>query len=75
MEANYGWNRNSQEYIGFSGVNRIQSDINQVTADFVARTPTFGHFRPYVLGGGGALIFDPVQRFVALTEVAGARGY
>jgi Outer membrane protein beta-barrel domain len=73
VEANYGWNRNSQEYFTVGGFNRIQSDVNQVTADFVARTPTFGHFRPYVLAGGGAFIYDPVQRFVGLTDASGAR--
>jgi hypothetical protein len=74
VEANYGWNRNSQEYFALGvGENRIQSDVNQVTADFVARTPTFGHFRPYVLGGGGALIYDPVTRFVPLAGINGQR--
>lgn len=70
VEANYGWNRNSQEYFTPTvALNRIQTDIHQVTADFVARTPTFGHFRPYVLGGGG-LIFNPVERNVAFTTGA-----
>ena len=74
VEANYGWNRNSQQYfaLGF-GENRIRSNINQVTADFVARTPTFKHLRPYVLGGGGALIFNPVERNVALSNASGVR--
>src|SRR5215467_4157773 len=54
-EANYGWNRNSQIYFGLGfGENRVQSNVNQWTADFVVRTPTWRHFRPYVLGGGGA---------------------
>lgn len=73
VEANYGWNRNSQEYFtlrpGFGAVgDRIQANIHQVTADFVYRIPTVKHLRPYVLGGGGALIFNPVERNVAFTS-------
>lgn len=69
LELNYGWNRNSQEYFT-SGVlaDRIQSNIHQATADFVAKFPTFRHFRPYVLAGGGALIFDPTQPALAATS-------
>jgi opacity protein-like surface antigen len=60
LELNYGWNRNSQEYfVAGLPLARIQTDIHQATADFVARFPTTRHFRPYLLGGGGALIFDP----------------
>lgn len=69
VELNYGWNRNSQEYFSAGALtDRIQSNIHQVTADFVAKLPTARHFRPYVLAGGGALIFDPTQRLLPLTS-------
>jgi len=73
-EANYGWNRNSQIYFGLGfGENRVQSNVNQWTADFVVRTPTWRHFRPYVLGGGGAFVFRPTSSFVALSDAQGVR--
>lgn len=77
-EVNYGFTRNSQQFFipGFSIsgsnsanailANQIQTDVHQLTADFVARVPTHGRIRPYVLAGGGALIFDPVHRTVPL---------
>jgi len=74
VEANYGWNRNSQVYfaLGF-GENRVQSNVNQWTADFVAHTPTWRHLRPYVLGGGGAFVFRPTHSFLALSDAQGVR--
>jgi len=72
-EFNYGLGRNSQEYFTSSSSNmtalptaidRIQTNVHAATLDFVARIPTAGRVRPYVLAGGGALIFDPVHRNV-----------
>jgi len=69
VEVNYGWNRNSQEYFALGlPLSRIQSNIHQATADYVVKFPTAGHFRPYLLGGGGALIFDPTSRDIPLTS-------
>ena len=60
VEVNYGWNRNSQEYfVAGLPLARVQTNIQQATADFVAKFPTYHQMRPYLLGGGGALIFDP----------------
>jgi outer membrane immunogenic protein len=72
LEMNYGWNRNSQEFFTASGAptDRIQSNIHQLTADFVGKIPTRGRFRPYVLAGGGTLIFDPVRRSLPLTSAS-----
>src|ERR1700681_3224368 len=57
-EANYGWDRNSQKYFSTGGFSRVQSDVHTVTADAVIRLPFgFSRFNPYVLGGGGSLIF------------------
>jgi outer membrane immunogenic protein len=57
-EANYGYDRNTQTYFGGSFA-RVQSNIHQVTGSAVVKLPTFAKLQPYVLGGGGALIFDP----------------
>ena len=59
-EANYGWGRDTQKYFSTGGFSRIQSDVHTATADAVIRLPfVFSRFNPYVLGGGGSLIFHP----------------
>lgn len=59
-EANYGWNHDSQKYFSTSGFSRIQSDVHTATADAVVNLPfPNSRFSPYVLGGGGSLVFHP----------------
>jgi outer membrane immunogenic protein len=57
-EANYGYDRNTQSYFGGTAA-RVQSNIHQVTGSAIVKLPTFAKLQPYVLGGGGTLIFDP----------------
>ena len=57
----YGFNRDTQQF-GYSGVTfRMQSNNHQATAGLVEALPSFGkaRFSPYVLAGGGALVFSP----------------
>jgi opacity protein-like surface antigen len=59
-EANYGWDRDSQKFSSAGGFSRIQSDVHTATADAVVNLPfPIGKFHPYVLGGGGSLVFHP----------------
>ena len=59
-EANYGWDRNSQKYFSTGGFSRIQSDVHTATADAVISLPfPSSRLSPYVLGGGGSLVFHP----------------
>ena len=61
VEADYGYDRNSQHYFGSSGFSRIQANVHQATGGLVVRIPTSHRLRfsPYVLAEGGALVFDP----------------
>jgi outer membrane autotransporter protein len=61
LEGAYGYEVNSQKYGLSSGGFRIQSGINQLTGSLVLNLPNRGHsrFNPYILAGGGALIFEP----------------
>ena len=64
-EGNYGFSRNTQNYTALSGATSVQSDIHEATASLVWHIPTnIAHFRPYALGGGGALVFNPTDKFV-----------
>ena len=59
-EANYGFDRNTQRYFSTSGLSRVQSDVHTATAAAVVNLPfRISRFNPYVLGGGGSLVFHP----------------
>jgi outer membrane immunogenic protein len=59
-EGDYGFDRNTQRYFSGIGQSRVQSDVHAVTADLAVNLPfSVSKFAPYVLGGGGGLIFHP----------------
>jgi len=59
-EANYGFARDTQKYFFSGGQSRVQSDVHASTADVVVNLPfSISRFSPYVLGGGGSLVFRP----------------
>jgi opacity protein-like surface antigen len=59
-EANYGYDRDTQRYFSTSGLSRVQSDVHTATADAVIGVPfRSSRLNPYVLGGGGSLVFHP----------------
>jgi hypothetical protein len=69
-EANYGFVRNTQQYsvpLGFAG---IQTNINQYTGGIVFKVPSPVRFKinPYLLAGGGALVFSPTDN----SQITGA---
>lgn len=57
-EANYGYDRNTQSYLGSTSA-RVQSNIHQFTGAAVVKLPGLARIQPYALAGGGALVFDP----------------
>jgi outer membrane immunogenic protein len=66
VEGNYGYTRNTQNYVAFSGNSSVRADMHEVTGSFVFHIPArVAHVRPYALAGGGVLVFDPVDNFQA----------
>jgi opacity protein-like surface antigen len=61
LEGAYGYDVNSQKYAVSSSAFRIQSGMHQVTGSAVFNLPSRAKSRwnPYLLAGGGALLFDP----------------
>lgn len=57
-EANYGYARNTQSFFGNVPA-RVQANVHEVTGSAVVKLPSFAKLQPFVLAGGGALIFDP----------------
>jgi opacity protein-like surface antigen len=58
-EADYGYGRNTQEYGGGSA--RVQANLHEITGAAVVKLPHFAKLQPFVLAGGGGLIFDPTN--------------
>jgi opacity protein-like surface antigen len=64
-EGNYGYTRNTQNFVTLGGPSSLEADFHEFTGALVAHIPvTPSRVRPYVLGGGGALVFDPTDKFV-----------
>jgi len=68
-EAAYGWTRNSQLFFTPGASARILADVHQATGSMVVNLPVPGRLfkmSPYVLAGGGALIFNPTDNAAAV---------
>jgi opacity protein-like surface antigen len=73
-EANYGYNRDTQRYFAAGGLSRVQSDVHASTADVVINLPfAIARLNPYVLGGGGSLVFHPTGNAGGFVSGAGTQ--
>src|ERR1700732_2501249 len=66
LELNYAFTRNSQNYTvtdlsGNQSLNSIRSNVHEATADYVFTPRKSARLSPFLLAGGGALIFSPVN--------------
>jgi opacity protein-like surface antigen len=61
LEGAYGYGQNTQKYLLVSDAFRVQSGIHQFTGTMILNLPSHPHSRlsPYLLLGGGALLFAP----------------
>jgi len=65
VEGNYGFTRNTQNYTGSLGLSSVEANMHEFTGSFVAHIPLHvAKVRPYGLGGAGALVFDPTDKFL-----------
>jgi outer membrane autotransporter protein len=72
-EAAYGYDLNSQKYLLLSSAFRVQSGIHQMTGSLVLNLPSrpSSRFSPYILAGGGALLFAPTAN--QINSLSGAQ--
>ena len=62
VELNYGFSRNSQYYNDFFGTFAgQQANVHEGTAAYVFHLDRSRRLDPFVLAGGGALVFSPVS--------------
>ena len=61
VEGAYGYSQDTQKYLLASDAFRVQSGIHQFTGTMIMNLPSRPHSRlsPYLLVGGGALLFTP----------------
>jgi opacity protein-like surface antigen len=60
-EANYGYDRSTQQNFTSNGPFNVQANAHQATADLVVTLPGNYTVNPYVLAGAGALVFNPTN--------------
>ena len=58
-EGDYDFFSNSQKYVIPSGNWATQTHVHGVTGTAVLKLPELRKLKPFVLAGGGALVFDP----------------
>ena len=58
VEANYGYALNTQNFFSASGPLGVKTNSHEASGAYVFRIP-LKRFRPFVLAGAGALVFDP----------------
>ena len=64
VELNYAYTKNDQNYdFGGFGGNSIQTNVHEVTGAYVFAPRASSRLSPFLLAGGGALIFNPVNNF------------
>lgn len=57
-EGDFGLARNTQIFSG-SMPARVQANVRQFTGSAVVKLPSFAKLQPFLLAGGGALMFSP----------------
>src|SRR5262245_36538895 len=74
-EGNYGYARNTQNFFTLGGPTSIQANFHEVTGALVTHFPiNVRSVRPYALAGGGALVFDPTDKFAVTGAERQTRG-
>ena len=74
-EGDYDFSSNSQKYVTPTGNFRSQVYVHGVTGAGVVKLPAFGNVKPFVLAGGGALVFDPRNTTLIERQARGAFVY
>ena len=60
-EGDYGFTRNRHDFFGAQPAS-VDSNMHEITGAGVLKLPIFPKLRPFVLAGGGVLVFDPTDR-------------
>ncbi len=75
VEGDYDFFSNSQKYIVSSGPLATKTYTHGVTGAGVIKLPTFRTMKPFLLAGGGALVFEPRDTAGVERQTRGALVY
>jgi opacity protein-like surface antigen len=66
LELNYGYSRNSQVYNNTSIFSFAEqaANVHEFTGDYVLKLRRIRNFHPFVMAGGGALVFSPITNTI-----------
>jgi opacity protein-like surface antigen len=73
VELNYGYSRNTQQFINGSNTSLINTNVHEWTADYVYKFST-SKIQPFVLAGTGVLVFGPTNSGKAALSGVGRQG-
>ena len=74
-QGDYGYTRNTQNFVTVGGPSSIQADFHEATGVLLAHLPIrVRRVETFVLGGAGAVIFDPTQKFIVTGAEKQTRG-
>ena len=59
VEGDYDYSRRGEKYLTSSSTARVATNVHGITGVGVVKLPVLQRFRPFVLAGGGAMVFDP----------------
>ena len=72
VEGDYDYFRNSQRFFGSGGEVRVATNVHGVTGAGIVKLPSLRNMSPFLLAGGGALIFDPRDNAAVARQTIGA---
>jgi opacity protein-like surface antigen len=74
-QGDYGYSRNTQNFVAAGGPTAVQADVHEATGVLVAHLPIrLKRVQTYLLGGGGAVIFDPTEKYIVTGAGRQSRG-
>ncbi len=75
VEGDYDYFRNDQKFLSSGGAMVVPMNVHAATGAAVVKLPAFKTLSPFVLGGGGAMFFDPRGGSVSNEQTRGAFVY
>jgi opacity protein-like surface antigen len=75
VEGDYDYFRNDQKFAASSGTMVLPMNVHAATGVAVVKLPAFKRLSPFVLGGGGAMFFDPRGGSITREQTRGAIVY
>jgi len=75
VEGDYDYSHHGEKYLTSSSTARVATNVHGITGVGVVKLPMLQRFRPFVLAGGGAVVFDPRNNYGVSRQTKGALVY